>query len=157
MAPQAQLEESANDLGSAGSGRSQKTVPLGVSDGAGPRFLSDFSENRAVRPPTCSKKGLTKKRTHRQTKSGRSRARPGPCFGQLNVSYQSQNLPKVVPKTSRGSLLRTRLKGTSGFSSVVGTLLKLRLRRKNALLKRILGAERATGAQAIVNHHSYRF
>ena len=26
-----------------------------------------------------------------------------------------------------------------------------------ALVKQILGAERATGAQAIVNHHSYRF
>ena len=61
VAPQAQLEESANDLGSAGSGRSQKTVHLGVSYGAG-------SENRAVRPPTCSKKGLTKKgQTNRQT------------------------------------------------------------------------------------------
>ena len=76
------------------------------------------------------KRGWQKKeQTHRHTKSGRSRARPGPCFGQPNVRYQSQNLSKVVPKTSCGSLLRTRLKGTSGFSSVVGTLLKLRLRR----------------------------
>ena len=28
---------------------------------------------------------------------------------------------------------------------------------KNALLKLLLGVERATGAQAIVNHHNYRF
>ena len=96
-----------------------------------PVFGAIFSENRAVRPPTCSKKWLTKKKNRQQqTKSGRSRARPGPCFGQPNVRYQSQNLSKVVLKTSCGSLLRTRLKGTSGFSSVVGTLLKLRLRRK---------------------------
>ena len=31
--------------------------------------------------------------------------------------------------------LKTLLKGTSGFSSVVGTLLKLRLRRKNCILQ----------------------
>ena len=71
MAPQAQLEESANDLGSAGSERSQKTVHLGVSYGAGPRFWSDFSENRAVRPSTCSKKGLTKKNNKHQTSDRR--------------------------------------------------------------------------------------
>ena len=100
---------------------------------ANPCFLGVFLENAFKIPSSRLKKGLTKKRdrqTRLHTKSGRSRARPGPCFGQLNVSYQSQNLPKVVPKTSRGSLLRTRLEGTSGFSSVVGTLLKLRLRRK---------------------------
>ena len=76
----------------------------------------------------CSKSGTTNKdnQTNKQRKSGRSRDLPGPCFGQLNTRYQSQNLSKVVPKTTRGSLLRGQLKSTSGFSSVVGTLLKLR-------------------------------
>ena len=42
MAPQAQLEESANDLGSAGSGLDQKTDHLGVALPGGTPFLSAF-------------------------------------------------------------------------------------------------------------------
>ena len=82
---------------------------------------------------TCSKNGqfFFGQTNIPQTFSARSRARPGPCFGQPNVRYQSQNLSKVVPKTSGGFLLRGQLMSTSGFSSVVGTLLKLRLRRNN--------------------------
>mgnify|MGYP000294774888 CR=1 FL=1 len=62
------------------------------------------------------KKGQTKK----ERKSGRSRARPGPCFGQLNDRYQSQNLSKVAPKTSSGFLLRSQLRPrVSDFVSAV--------------------------------------
>ena len=67
------------------------------------------------------------------------RCGPGPDFGQINVRYQSQNPSKVVPKTSSGSLGRERsLENPTNehlrLASVVGTLLKLRLRRKNSRL-----------------------
>ena len=117
VAPQAQLEESANDLGSAGSGRRQKTDGFPYRNQCKSPFLNDFfleSEPYVHRP--ARKVAAEKKRTdrHTQTKSGRSRARPGPCFGQLNARYQSQNLSKVVPKTSGGFLLRSQLMSTSG-------------------------------------------
>ena len=50
------------------------------------RFLWDIPAHIAS---TCSKKALTKKKeqTHKHTKSDRSGARPGPCFGQPNVRY----------------------------------------------------------------------
>ena len=57
------------------------------------------------------KKGQTLKN---QTDLARSRARPGPCIGQLKVRYRLQNLSKAVPKTSGGFLLRCQLMSTSG-------------------------------------------
>ena len=79
-------------------------------------FLSDFFLKSEPYVHRRARKVLRQKKntnTH-QGKSGRSRARPGPRFGQLNVRYQSQNLSKVVPKTSDGFLLRSQLMGTSG-------------------------------------------
>ena len=63
MAPQAQLEESANDLGQPGSGRSQKTVRLGVVCRPGSPFLSVFFlKSQMNSSQKSSKKGLTKKK-----------------------------------------------------------------------------------------------
>ena len=80
-------------------------------------FLSDFflkSEPDVHRP--ARKVVRQKKRTDLQQRiSGPMRCEPGPGFGQLNVRYQSQNPSKVGPKTSSGSLLRTRLMSTSGL------------------------------------------
>ena len=91
-------------------GSSRRRMPGGTP------FLSDFflkSEPYVHRP--ARKVVRQKKRTNtEQGKSGRSRARPGPGFGQLNVRYQSQNLSKAVPKMSSRFLLRSQLMGTSG-------------------------------------------
>ena len=66
-------------------------------------FLSDlFSENRNEFCPKLLQKVACKKcahTSHKQTGSGRSRASPGPCSGQLKARYRSQMPQKAVPKT----------------------------------------------------------
>ena len=70
-------------------------------------FLSDlFSENRNEFCPKLVQKVRRKKlnehartQTNTQTESGRSRASPGPCSGQLKARYRSQMPQKAVPKT----------------------------------------------------------
>ena len=131
VAPQSPFEESAT---TSARWPVRNRVTFGVVSHPGSPFLSVFFlKSQMNSSQKSSKKGLTKKK-NRQTKIktflAGSRARPGPCFEHPNVRYQSQNLSKGVPKTSSGSPLRGQLMGTSGFSSVVGTLLKLRLRRK---------------------------
>ena len=76
--------------------------------GASPLFWATFFWKVSCTGIDMLEKWSDKKKgqTHKHRFSGRSGARPGPGFGQLNVRYQSQNLSKVVPKTSRGSLLR---------------------------------------------------
>ena len=97
-------------------GPSRRRMPGGTP------FSSDFflkSEPYVHRP--ARKVVRQKKRTDiRQTISGPMRCGPGPGFGQLNVRYQSQNLSKGVPKSSSGSLLRTRLMSTSGLLRSLG-------------------------------------
>ena len=115
MAPQAQLEESANDRTRSEVLRTENgSLPFSIPGKT--VFLSVFflkSEPYVHRP--ARKVVRQKKRTDKkQGKSGRSRARPGPGFGQLNVRYQSQNLSKAVPKMSSRFLLRSQLMGTSG-------------------------------------------
>ena len=67
-------------------------------------FLSDlFSENRNEFCPKLvqkvRRKKLNEQHAHQQTESGRSRASPGPCSGQLKARYRSQMPQKAVPKT----------------------------------------------------------
>ena len=47
----------------------------------------------------CAGKSWTNTHAHQQTESGRSRASPGPCSGQLKARYRSQMPQKAVPKT----------------------------------------------------------
>ena len=58
---------------------------------------------------------------------------PETCFRTLKTQIPPAKVLKTSPKSKTQILLTSRLIGTSGFSSVVGTLLKLRLRRNTQL------------------------
>ena len=95
----------------------RKEIASPTEIGSSPRFWASFfwKVNRTS-IDLLEKWSDKKKRTDLiHTISGPMRCGPGPGFGQLNVRYQSQNPSKVVPKTSSGSLLRTRLMSTSGL------------------------------------------
>ena len=116
VAPQAQLEESANDR-TRSEVRGPKRDRFPYRNRCKSPFLSDFflkSEPYVHRPARKVVRQKKEHQTHPKTNLARSRARPGPGFGQLNVRYQSQNLSKAVPKMSSRFLLRSQLMGTSG-------------------------------------------
>ena len=95
-------------------------VHLGVSCRAGPRFLSDFSENRAVRPSTCSKKGLTKKITDKLTdKSGQISSSAGTRFWTAKCQIPVAKPLKSSPQNEQPISLK---KSTNGHLRLVRSL-----------------------------------
>ena len=116
VAPQLPLEESATTEASRmwhENERAQYSIPC-----KNPFFERSFHEITVELLLELVQKAVCKKwneQTNRQTGSGRYRARPWPCFGQLKRRYHSQNAPKPVPKTTLGFQLTSRLKSTSGL------------------------------------------
>ena len=140
MAPQSPLEESAT---TSARWPVRNRVTFGVVCRPGSPFLSVFFlKSQMNSSQKSSKKGLTKKK-NRQTDKQTEEIRPiwsstrtvfwtAKC--QILVAKPLKRCPeneqRISPIGAGSKELRGQLKSTSGFSSVVGTLLKLRLRRK---------------------------
>ena len=134
MAPQSQLEESANEP-CAGVGEGSEISPLRTHFKGGITFLEVFFLDIAFKIASGRlKKAVTKKKTDKQTNKhtdlSRSRGRLDPVSRHFKRCNRSKKPSKEGPGSASEILLRSRLMGTSG-TRFVGTLLKLRLRRKN--------------------------
>ncbi len=136
---QTQHGESANDRREAGGGWGvPKVVEFGVHTRSRSLFLDDFSCTCGVQLHRPGPKSRCKKKADIRQTSDKIRpiwSSPETCFRTLKTQIPPAKVLKTSPKSKTQILLTSRLIGTSGFSSVVGTLLKLRLRRNNWVVR----------------------
>ena len=118
-----------------GSQKWSSSVPVLAQEAS---FWTTFQRTCGVQLHRPGPKSRCKKKADIRQTSDKIRpiwSSPETCFRTLKTQIPPAKVLKTSPKSKTQILLTSRLIGTSGFSSVVGTLLKLRLRRNNWVVR----------------------